>query len=250
MFGLIHALFSLTGATISGLKGAAQNETNRSHGRQRDIGKAVKKNTYIDRRGVERSLRDDSIVTTTRDYATGDIVQKNMYGDVIRNLSEEQRQIDFANASAAPNGRTTFLYKRSAVTFPMIRDRDYKGIRAVGDQYKDYETGRLFQCRLIPIGEWEGPDNFRIYEKGTRSRRGQMLKFYMYNGLIVRLADEAPTHQIPKKTINEFIQRFNKAQRENGWLGMGRPNPRETNLVKIYDVSNAYYLNDFAARDD
>lgn len=213
MFGIVYVLWKTTISVISGARAAIEENEAKNQGRKLRAEGKNRANIYTDRLGHTRDLdtgKSVMIDNITCETEGRDAWLRNQYGDPIRNLSKEIREERFANEKEHHKPyRTVCEWKRAfAGSLAGMDSNPYY----VGQQYKDFETGDIYVCRIFDFPK-------EIYPNGKGT-------FYMNvkNGLLVREADSQKFNRADGKYIiseevnKQFIEYFNRKQQEQGYL--------------------------------
>lgn len=205
MFGLLYSIGLGIGAIFSGTKGAINNIQAYNRGLERYNNAEDFSRTYIDRKGCTRDLVSNQFVSVRRsfDYKDDDDLYVWQNGNKVRNVSEEEREYKFQIGKEGNwLNRTADLYDPR--NWSLQHD---KKVKIKGAFYRDLYNDNIYVCR-----------EFYVKEKYTR--------FYMdiYTGYLVRKSDRQleidikyPNDVLNNDDTNEFINDFNKKQKNGGW---------------------------------
>lgn len=201
MFGLIYLATSTVASIVSGVKGAHENSECIKRGKERKRKGQNIANIYYDRLGTTRDLDTHDIVSVDHIYCESrgeDACVRDLYGNVLRNLSEEKRTERWnAIQMNNPNGDTVCFWKPHSVNNAIW-----------GNQYKDLKTERIFVAR-----NFKYPTSY-----GTCGASGD---FYMdcQTGLLVRETDmykkRRDKNRVSDELVERFIIEFNNRQKED-----------------------------------
>ena len=223
MFGLFYMAANAIAYMVSGTKCAIEDHQSKERAIQkRSEGKNIE-NLYMDHRGTMRDITTNQIRHVYADK-NGDAWLEDVHGNKLRNLSQEKRNVEFRENVKNNPGRKavsyTFWNQRNSPV--MIDERN----RLTGEVFKDVDNGDLYLKR-----------NFVMWDKETLypkligySRPTYRANFYLRinDGMIVGLNDDdkQPENIYKGKElfltpneeeVNEFIESFNKKQKEGGW---------------------------------
>lgn len=254
MFGFLYALSLSIGGIISGLKGIIYNQNAIEMGKYRyDIGQDIS-NTYFDRTGIRRDINTNKIANIRKDES--DICDDKYLwvgapGVKTKNLSEEQRKIDFINGKNSNQlGRSVDLYDNR---FWATRGNN-KYISIIhGAFYKDLNNNNMYVCREFYINYDNKNNKFTL--SLDKNNCDYICKFYMdiTDGMLIRKADTQlkKEQQSNYKCLNDsmtdlFIKQFNEKQKNGGiYHGGLKYNKAKGSVLKKQN----YYCNDFDSRD-
>ena len=148
-----------------------------------------KRGTYLDMYGAERKPNGE-YCKTERDPFSGDLIQKDINGKIIRNFSKEER-IKSANI------KDNTVIKMSELDMTGSDYVDIKGVR-----YLDKETREEYVIRAFPVKDNE---------------KSGLVYFYMRTSdlLLIRITDGEKKYGFFKNinAINEFIKKYNIEQK-------------------------------------
>ena len=212
MIGILYVLLQTGAAVASGVSDVIRNETSKTIAKELQKEGKNPYGTYYDCRGRERLLENGTIcsvdVAVVEDDGQDRCV-RNVHGEVIRNLSEEESNERKENA--IKDGRTTYLYRKNGngiYNGKYHLDRGGDGY-CWGTQLKDLTTGDIYVARRFLV---------------TEGKKKQYTNFYMdLNGLLVREADsdiykrKIGENVLSEEAVKEFIKKFNNKQNGNGW---------------------------------
>ena len=187
-FGIFTLLTNFIG--YAGWKSKEAKENKKAFKRTYDL----KKNTYMDIYGVERRPNGD-YCRTIRDSVSGDLIQEDIDGKIVRNFSEEER-IKKANENDST------VIKMSEFDMTGSDYVDIKGVRFI-----DKQTGEEYVIRMFPIQ--------------TENDRG-LVYFYMRTSdlSLVRITDGEKKYGLFKDidAINAYIEKYNREQPQKDFL--------------------------------
>lgn len=243
MFGLIYAIIIICAVLISGIKCAVEEQEQITKAKKRREEGNNKYNLYTDRLGHTRDLRTGQL--RMMDYISceqegEEQYLRDIYGNPVRNLSEERRLERRIEAANDPR-RTVFFYKEGP---DRIRAGSNGRPYYSGKQYKDLKTGQVYVCRRIEFPREISPN-------------GGSGVFYMdvSNGLLVREADRQifdrtnGKYKFSEEQCKQFIELFNEKQREGGYAPMARSinksgwKQNESELDKCVRMKAFYFNN-------
>lgn len=250
MFGLFYAAVTAIATTISGVKCAIEEQQQIDKAKKRKEEGKNKYNLYTDRKGATRDLATGEL--RSMDYICcedrgEDQYLRDMYGNPVRNLSEERRQARYYAAKNDPR-RTVSLWKKDYAHSKQLAG--YQGRPYYcGEIYKDLSNGKLYVCRRFSIPS----------EVSSGYGSG---KYYMdtETGFLVREADSMIYERqkgccnVSEETSKKFIDYFNKKQQGEGYHLRSKVRNKygwddtETELGKASRMGN-YYCNDFSTND-
>lgn len=216
MFGIIMGLFATGRAMIDGAKRISEGVQGYNRGLLRKENGSDNTNTYFDWRGIRRDLDTHEIrfVDPKLNESYGqDQCIRDVYGNVVRNLSEERRQEQF-NEAKRKGDRTVVLYDNTGIVIKTSKSQNIKDY-CEGPQFKDLENGSMYVARCFKL---------KNLKRGDSEDVGYV-KFYMnFDGLLVREADSVAHKRkqgvnVPSpEEVNVFIRNFNEKQISgNGW---------------------------------
>ncbi len=212
MFGIIYTALMSLGFIGHQIKNAVKEQKCINEGKQKRKNGQNFANVYTDYKGGLRSLETGKRVRIDQLYdveAEGkDCYMRDIYGNPIRNLSEEIRQQNFIEAKKDP--RRTVSKWKTGITESMARMEG--NVYYAGETYKDLASGNIFVCREFPL-----PKEITL-EHGY-------CKCYMSvdSGLLIREADsqrydrERGLYNISEDIVEKFIQYFNEKQSDKGY---------------------------------
>ena len=216
MFAIIYSALMSLGLIGHGVKGAVENQQCINKAKEKRREGNNKPNIYNDRLGATRDLDTGKLVSVDFiKYAEAegkDAYVRDMYGNPIRNLSEEIRQERLTNALLTADSRKSVVEWKEGVS------RSSAGIKGkpyyAGKEYKDISSGAIYVCRYLPIPE---SVSGHAYSNGL---------FYMdiSNGLLVREADSQKEKRrrgedvISEDVSQQFVEYFNKRQNTKGYF--------------------------------
>lgn len=216
MFGIVYLIFNTIGSLFGGTHAAAENAHQIKDAKQKRLEGKNRPNVYTDRLGATRDLNTGKIVSVDFiKYAEAegkDAYVRDMYGNPIRNLSEEIREERLTNALLTADSRKSVVEWKEGVS------RSSAGIKGkpyyAGKEYKDISSGAIYVCRYLPIPE---SVSGHAYSNGL---------FYMdiSNGLLVREADSQKEKRrrgedvISEDVCQQFVEYFNKRQNTKGYF--------------------------------
>lgn len=254
MFGFLYVLSVSIGGIISGLKGAIHNQNAIEMSKyQHEIGQNIS-NTYFDRKGIRRDIDTNKIADIridVSDICDDEYLWLGAPSVKTRNISEEQRKIDFINGKNGDRlGRTVDLYDHRY--WATRGSNRYKSI-IHGAFYKDLNNDNMYVCRVFFIkydtrkSSFElGPDMYNC---------DYICKFYMdiTNGMLVRKADTQLEEEkqskfkcLDKNMTKLFIKQFNEKQKKGGmYHGEFKYNQAKGAILEKQN----YYCNDFDSVD-
>ena len=212
MFGLVYAIIIFFAIVISGIKCAIEDNEQISKAKELKAEGKNKHDLYTDRLGHTRDLRTGQL--RHMDYvgceAEGkDQYLRDMYGNPVKNISEERRWERVAEARADAR-RTVSLWKPAIIYHKRGREGNPPWY---GNEYRDLENGRKYVCRTLTFPH-------EINEKGGGG------KYYMdtQTGLLVREADcqifdrKHGKYEYSEEMNKAFIEFFNKKQSTTGYF--------------------------------
>jgi len=188
MFGIIYAIIGIVGKIGWHNKQVRENRNSfyRTYNSTRG--------TYLDMYGVERKPNGE-YCRTQRDSISGDLIQKDINGKIVRNFSEEER-IKTANENDST------VIKMSEFDMTGSDYVDIKGVRFI-----DKQTGEEYVIRMFPIQ--------------TENDRG-LVYFYMKTSdlSLVRITDGEKKYGLFKdmNAINAYIEKYNREQPQKDFL--------------------------------
>ena len=153
MIGIIFALITFGERVVDSAHKAVQNSRGYKRGLERRSNKTDNTNTYFDWRGTRRDL-------DTNEYRSVDFAVCEQYGEdqcirdikgnVVRNLSEEKRNLEFEKAKLNPNNTVALYRKNGNGIYAGREHREFGGDGyCEGTQYKDLKTGELYVERYF-----------------------------------------------------------------------------------------------------
>ena len=200
-FGLFTLLTNIIGYT--GWKSKEAKENKKAFKRTYN----PKKNTYLDMYCIER--RPDGEYCKTERDSNGDLVQRNMYNEVVRNFSLEERAKEASALDA------TVLRMSEENLFTSSSDKP------IGIRYKDKKTGEEYVIRT-----------FRVE---VSDKKAHCVYFYMRvsDATLVRITDGEKKYGTLKDMdiIEQFIETFNNKQKTKKYYLISE---------KYYDVKNVH----------
>lgn len=253
MFGFIYTLTSGIGFIISGIKCHIENESFKQNGINRyNIGNNLS-NTYYDRKGIRRDIKTNQIADIRPDafdLCDDKWLWLGAPGIKTKNLSREQRNIDFENGKKGNwLGRTVDIFDHRY--WATSGSNKYKTI-IHGAYYKDLKNNQMYVCREFPL-YLDKDGLFKLWNGNVEQK--YICKFYMNikNGKLVRKADTQiqndKNHTIFSLSDEQaftFINQFNSAQNKGGWYnGEYKYNKAKGEILKKQN----YYCNDFVSID-
>lgn len=222
MFGLIYALFTGIAYTISGIKCNADDAWHQKQGKIREAQGKNPHHTYFDRKGVERDLTTSAIRHTVQDWDTEDVWLTDVRGNKLRNLSEEKRIRNLAEAKAKVDPDTIAIKYQTWTdkTTPLKSEKSLDNVG--GDVYVNLETGETyFKRRFIWNDDYENLD-------GKIKPGCHIGIFYMdtEDARLVCPADEmkstrenyASDKWASDSQMRSFIRHFNYKQKKGGFI--------------------------------
>lgn len=187
-FGLFTLITNFI--SIAGSKSKEHNENKKCFKRTYN----PKTDTYLDMYCVERRPNGD-YCRTMRDPVSGDLIQKDINGKIIRNFSKEER-IKMANENEST------VIKMSEFDMTGSDYVDIKGVR-----YIDKQTGEEYVIRMFPVQ--------------NENSRG-LVYFYMKTSdlSLVRITDGEKKYGLFKDmdAINAYIEKYNREQPQKDFL--------------------------------
>lgn len=147
MFGFVYALVSGIGKIFSDTRMELDNDYLKSLGEDNLKNGKNPTQTYSDKHGKRYDIETGKQVATYRDQ-TGDLLVKEVGGDILRNVSEEEKLKKAAKLAAeAPEGTKAVQYD----TWDKVKYKTEQwGTRndpVEGRVFKDIETGELYVSR-------------------------------------------------------------------------------------------------------
>lgn len=249
MFGLIYTALVSLGFVGHQVHNAIKEQQCINEGiEKREQGKNFA-NIYTDYRGGTRSLATGERVRidnlSEAESEGKDCYMRDIYGNPIRNLSEELRQTSYADAKKSQDPRRTVAKWKRGVRRGMTgrEGRPYYS----GAEYKDLDNGKIYVSRSIPI---------------PQEISGQICTRCLYymdieNGLLVRETDsqrsrrESGEYKIPESVTQDFMNYFNQKQSTEGYLGYSKTingSSEESTLSKIVRLG-MFYCNEFECNE-
>ena len=246
MIGIIMGLVTTGHAIIDGIVRSYESAQGYNRGLQRKADGTDNTNTYFDWRGTRRDLDTGEIrfVDPILNESYGqDQCIRDVYGNVVRNLSEERRQAKFDEAKKKGD-RTVVLYDSEGIVVRTAKSQNIKDY-CEGPQFKDLENDSMYVARRFKLKD---------LKKGDSADVGYV-NFYMnFDGLLVRESDSVTQKRkqginVPSvEEVNAFISKFNAKQScENGWYNCKNKMYHKDNFGNLdhldsYEVGR-YYCN-------
>lgn len=212
MFGIIYTALMSLGFIGHQVKNAVKEQKNINKGIEKRRNGENFANVYTDYRGGLRSLETGKRVRIDQLYdveAEGkDCYMRDIYGNPIRNLSEEIRQRNYIEAKKDP--RRTVAKWKTGITESMARMEG--NVYYAGETYKDLKSGNIYVCR-----------NFPLPKEITTKHLYCNCYMSIDTGLLVRETDsqrydrERGLYNVSEDIVNKFIEYFNMKQKDKGY---------------------------------
>lgn len=234
MIGIIFGLLNFGGRVVDSAHKAVQNHDGYMRALKRKRDGTDNTNTYFDWQGTRRDLKTHEFrsvdLAVVESYGEDRCI-RDIYGNVIKNLSEEDRQQRLAQAKVDPL-KTVALHRaigNGTSTGQVIRKYGGDGY-CEGPQYKDLETGEIYVARcfegVVVYMDLTG----RLIRESDRTKR-----------------DRRSGKHLPytESEINKFIEEYNKTRVKKSDLGI----PDYQNPLYIHKL-NKLYMNKKAIRGE
>ena len=247
MFGIIYTAIMFIGFVGYQIKNAIDEQQCINEGkRKRKEGKNFA-NVYTDRRGGMRSLatgRRVSIDNLSEAESNGrDCFMRDVYGNPIRNMSEEMREERYNNALHNRDPQKTVVKWKRGIPKNLtgVDGRPYYS----GPEFKDLDTGQIYICRFLPIP----------FEISQRLQSHGEYYMRIEDGLLERESDSQKEarrlgeYDISEDINQKFISYFNSKQETEGYYASSKvPYVRENDFLKEVRLG-AFYCNDYESHD-
>jgi hypothetical protein len=229
LIGILLGLITFGERVVDSAHKAVQSSQGYKRGLERRANGIDNTNTYFDWRGMRKDL-------DTHEYRSVDlkICERNgedqcirdIRGNVVRNLSEERRNLAFERAKLNSNNTVSLYRKYGNGAYGSGEHRNLGGDGyCEGTQYKDLKTGEIYVAR---------------YFKGV-------IVYMDFNGRLIRESDETKkartegeefTHSASE--IQKYINEYNLTRTKKCDLGA----PRYNSGLYLYDLDKVY-MNDY-----
>lgn len=220
MIGIIFGAIAFGGAMVGAIQNCASTYGGWKDGIERQKNGTDKTNSYFDYRGVRRDLSTGRAIKVDMAiqhelYGTDTCIRDLKTGEVIRNLSEEERHK--WKEKARITGKSVYLVDENGNGYHFAdgyaHDRGGDGF-CYGIQVKDFKTDETYVLRRL-IFPYVCSDGKKKYDYA---------EFYMtLKGMLVRPTDHTLKlikNGFKKGSIEEmesFIKEFNEGQKNGGY---------------------------------